>query len=272
MNLTQSKNPSKNAGISSQDIADVKEEILKTIGKKSTDLEKDNALRLKVDFFVSSLFPHSKFKTVDEILEWLQGYRRDNKNSVEKVPIKSLEKWRVDPDTGNIVHDSGKFFSIEGVKIQTFDREIPSWYQPIINQPEVGILGILVKKIDGLYYFLMQAKTEPGNIDGYQISPTVQATKSNYTKVHGGKLPPMVEIFLERHDKKRTIIAEGLQSEEGARFWKKNNLNVILEAEEHELNEIPSEFCWMTLYQLKELLLKDNIVNVCARSVLSCLP
>ena len=159
------------------------------------------------------------------------------------------------------------------MSVQLKDREVTSWYQPIINQPEIGILGIVVKKIHGIYYFLMQAKAEPGNIDGYQISPTVQATKSNYTKVHGGKLPLFVELFLERH--KRTdiqIIAEGLQSEEGARFWKKNNLNIIIEVPATELCDTPDEFCWMTLGQLKDLLTRDNIVKCCSRSVLSCLP
>ena len=33
----------------------------------------------------------------------------------------------------------------------------------------------------------MQFKAEPGNINNYQLSPTVQSTKSNFTKKHKGK-------------------------------------------------------------------------------------
>lgn len=250
----------------------MRKDILDVIKRTEQEYAQNEKLRLSVDFFLSSIYPQSRYKTLEEIWEWLQWFRNNNNNKVEKINIGDLKKWYVEKATGNIRHESGKFFSIEGVRIQTKDREIRTWCQPIMNQPEVGILGIIVKKIEGIYYFLMQAKTEPGNIDGYQISPTVQATASNYTKVHGGNLPKFVEIFLKRHDGAVKIIYEGLQSEEGARFWKKNNLNIILEIDKHELEEIPPEFCWMTLYQLKKLLLKDNAVNACARSVLSCLP
>ena len=43
--------------------------------------------------------------------------------------------------------------------------------------------------------YLLQAKAEPGNINKIQISPTVQATKSNYTRVHGGKEIPYLRYF-----------------------------------------------------------------------------
>lgn len=91
-------------------------------------------------------------------------------------------------------------------------------------------------------------------------------------RVHGGKLPPFVELFLDRGNGKVRVLYEGKQSEEGARFWKKNNLNIILEVGPEELEDVPPSFCWMTLHQLKKLLLRDNVVNVCARTVLSCLP
>ena len=49
--------------------------------------------------------------------------------------------------------------------------------------------------IDGRLYFLMQAKVEPGNVNKYQISPTIQATKSNFTRAHGGKTPLFFDYF-----------------------------------------------------------------------------
>ena len=36
---------------------------------------------------------------------------------------------------------------------------------------------------------------EPGNINKVQLSPTVQATKSNYTRVHGGKAIKYLNFF-----------------------------------------------------------------------------
>ena len=52
-----------------------------------------------------------------------------------------------------------------------------SWDQPIIDQPEIGFLGILCKEIKGSLHFLLQAKIEPGNKNFVQLSPTLQATR-----------------------------------------------------------------------------------------------
>ena len=253
-------------------VGQARRRILEAMGKSEADLAADARLGLKVDFFLSSVYPGSRYKTLDEIWAWLTAFRRDTVNTVEQIPVREMDRWRVEEGTGNIRHETGKFFSIEGVRVETRGGGESSWCLPIMDQPEVGILGIIVKKVGGVYYFLMQAKTEPGNIDGYQISPTTQATHSNYTRVHGGKLPPFVDIFLARGEGKSKVLYEGLQSEEGSRFWRKNNLNVIVEVGPEELEEVPPQFCWMTLFQIKEMLLLDNVVNFCARTVLSCLP
>jgi oxidase EvaA len=50
---------------------------------------------------------------------------------------------------------------------------VSTWSQPIINQPEVGYLGFIVKKINGVMHFLIQAKIEPGNVNCVQLSPTI---------------------------------------------------------------------------------------------------
>jgi oxidase EvaA len=68
------------------------------------------------------------------------------------------------------------------------------------------------------------------------------------------------------------VIYEGLQSEEGARFWRKNNLNMLLEVPAGELDDPPPSFRWMTLHQLKQLVLQPHLVNMSARSVLSVAP
>ncbi|WP_244267592.1 NDP-hexose 2,3-dehydratase family protein [Bacteroides oleiciplenus] len=47
-----------------------------------------------------------------------------------------------------------------------------------------------------MLYCLMQAKIEPGNVNCIQISPTLQAIKSNYSCVHSGKLPNYLKYFV----------------------------------------------------------------------------
>jgi oxidase EvaA len=145
---------------------------------------------------------------------------------------------------------------------------VAHWQQPTINQPETGILGILARHFDGVLHFLMQAKMEPGNINMVQLSPTVQATHSNYTRVHQGKTPPYLDFFLQS-DRNR-VVADVLQSEQGARFLKKHNRNMVVWTD-LEVEVLP-DFRWFTLGELHELMARNNIVNMDARTVLGCLP
>ncbi len=143
----------------------------------------------------------------------------------------------------------------------------PKWSQPIIHQPEIGILGILARRINGILHFLMQLKTEPGNLGGLQLAPTLQATRSNFTCAHKGRQPPYLEYFLDF--RRHRALVDVLQSEQGARFLRKRNRNVILEVTE----EIPvlEDFRWLTLGQIQQLMQQDNVVNMCTRTVLSCI-
>lgn len=220
------------------------------------------------EFLKSALAKEGVLK-LSEFFKWLESRCHANIFSVEKTPLNKLKGWYFEKDTGNLVHESGKFFRIEGIDVQTNFGHTNHWMQPIINQPEIGILGFLVKKINGVVHFLIQAKMEPGNVNLVQISPTVQATRSNFTQVHGGLRPKYLDYFLDRKNNK--FLIDQLQSEQGSRFLCKRNRNMIVEIPENEDIEIYDDFCWLTLGQLFELLKIDNLVNMDSRTVLSCI-
>ena len=68
-------------------------------------------------------------------------------------------------------------------------------------------------------YFLVQLKVEPGNINYIQLSPTIQATRSNFLAAHGGKSVPFLEYFrYGNKGEKSKILVDQLQSEQGSRF------------------------------------------------------
>lgn len=186
---------------------------------------------------------------------------------VERLPLEELGGWRQDETTGNISHDSGKFFTVEGLDVRFPGSPVSEWTQPIINQPEVGILGILVRQVDGVPHLLMQAKNEPGNHDGPQVSPTVQATRSNYTRVHQGRAVPYLEHF---RDPTGRVLADVRQSEQGAWFYRKRNRNMVVEVAEDV--EVLDGFRWLSLPRVRELLSVPDLVNMDARTVLACLP
>lgn len=201
----------------------------------------------------------------DQFFQWINERRRAVDVKIDLIPFSKLDKWGFDALTGNLQHVTKKFFSIEGIEVKTNWGGVSSWTQPIINQPEIGFLGIITKKIDGVLHFLMQAKIEPGNINCVQLSPTLQATRSNYSRVHKGKSPLYLEYF--NGEKKVDVLLDQLQSEQGARFLKKRNRNIIIEVYE----DIPvyEDFCWLTLGQIKHFLLTDNLINMDTRTVIS---
>lgn len=203
-----------------------------------------------------------------ELTDWLAGRGKAHHFAVERIRLGDLQGWSFAPGSGNLTHRSGRFFTVEGLHAVTHQKPTAEWYQPIIKQPEVGILGLLAKKFDGVLHFLMQAKMEPGNVNLLQLSPTVQATRSNYTKVHRGSDVKYIEYFTSRG--RGRILADVLQSEHGSWFYRKSNRNMLVVTDE----DVPLDdnFCWLTLGQLGELLRLDHVVNMDARTVLACLP
>ncbi len=210
----------------------------------------------------------NRFKNTESVLFWLESKRKTSSLSVKTIPFEMLDQWHFDKETYNLLHESGKYFNIGGIRVSTNFGFSKSWDQPIIYQPEVGLLGILTKKFKGVQHFLMQAKAEPGNPNIVQLAPTVQATESNYTQVHKGRAPLYLEYFFNNTNSK--ILVDLLQTGQGARFFKKKNRNMIVEVNENIKSH--EYFCWLTLWQIKELLAVDNVVNVEARSVLACMP
>ena len=172
----------------------------------------------KKESLLRSLLEKKGINSINQALEILKNKAKKSELNLEKISFSDLKGWYLNKESGDIRHKSGKFFQIQGIEIQIIenDREI-SWSQPIINQPEIGFLGCITKEIDGILYFLIQAKVEPGNINTAQYSPTLQATKSNFTKVHKGSSQPLLKYFLG--NEKGKVIIDQLQSEQGARFF-----------------------------------------------------
>ncbi|GAA1935286.1 NDP-hexose 2,3-dehydratase family protein [Kitasatospora viridis] len=183
---------------------------------------------------------------------------------VTEVPLDALTDWRLDD---RLSHVSGRFFTVEGLSVRTDFGPVPQWSQPVIVQPEIGILGIITKRIDGVPCFLMQAKLEPGNTELVQYAATVQATPSNYQRVHGGRSTPYLEYFREHTG--RRIVFDQLLSEHASWYLHKRNRNMIVEVPEDEDVPVGDDFAWLTLGQLRGQLQRGNRVNMNARTVLS---
>ena len=194
--------------------------------------------------FINSALNQDK---IDSVLEWINKKNDALKINVNKIDFRDAKLWSI--NNTDLKHDSGRFFKIEGINVKT-NNKLKEWDQPIINQNEIGYLGFIIKKIDGVLKFLVQAKVEPGNINFVQLSPSIQATKSNYNKVHEGRSPYYLNYF--QNVKRENIIVDQLHSEQGSRFLKKRNRNTIIYVEDEiKLND---NFLWLTLGQLNKLI------------------
>jgi len=207
-------------------------------------------------------------RSAADIAAWLDERRQNNPSTVERVPFADLDGWHFDPDSGDLVHETGRFFGVHGLRVETDYGNRPTWEQPIIDQRDVAILGIVAREIDGVLHFLMQAKMEPGNVNTVQLSPTVQATSSNYLRAHKGAPSRYVDYFIDRS--RGRALVDVLQSEQGSWFIGKRNRNIVVEA----LDAVPAhdDFIWLTLGEIHALLREPHVVNMDARTVLSCLP
>lgn len=217
-------------------------------------------------FLISWSCRNGNINKTEDLIDWIQKL---NKNTYVNIAEKSIYQdnfWFYDDYNGEILNRKRSFFSIKGMR--RFENENFVNEQPIIVQPEIGYLGIICKEINGILNFLMQAKIEPGNINCVQISPTIQATKSNFTRAHGGNLPAYFEMF--EHSSRHRVIYDQIQSEQASRFYKKRNRNMIMLVD--ETIEVLPNFKWMTLGQIKELMKIDNLVNMDTRTVLSGIP
>lgn len=224
-------------------------------------------LDIELSFLKSAMVEDSPVFSNAKIYDWIKDRKNAVTVEVKEISLDSLRRWECELETGNYRHESGGFFRIEGLRVKTNWGNNSSWDQPIINQPEIGFLGFITKKIDGILHFLVQAKIEPGNINTVQISPTLQATKSNYSQIHKGRRPRYLEYF--NGEKIVDVLIDQLQSEQGARFLRKRNRNVIVQISDFEEIGFDPDFVWLTIGQIKKLLCLDNIVNMDTRTVLS---
>ena len=191
------------------------------------------------------------------ISKWLNNQRKKQLLIVEKIDLSKLSKWVYSKK--EIYHKSKKFFKIAGVRIQSNFYNKKNWDQPIIVQNEIGILGI-IKNVNTNKY-LLQAKVEPGNINKIQISPTVQATRSNYLRIHGGKTIPFLKYF------KRKNRNFSLQTEQAFRYYNKKNSNIITYVSKKI--DLDEKFRWFSKIEIFNLLKEKNLINMDTLSVFS---
>ena len=231
-------------------------------------MKKKNIKNLKKFRNLIRQYSFKENKNINEILSWRKKLLKKTNIKTKLVNFDECNDWFLDKNK-NITHKSGQFFKVQAVKIQgASKREVVSWSQPIFTQKHGGILAFISRftRERGVE-FLLEAKTEPGDNSDIKIAASFQATQSNINKAHGGKLPKFHDIVIKQKGAK--IVYYAAHNEEGARFWKKSNINLIVQLNDPHDKRIKGEnYKWASLKQIKKLGLKDNLVTPFVKTIL----
>ena len=231
--------------------------------KFEKNIKKLEAFRLKIE-----KLKNKENTEIENLLKWRENLIKKSKISSKLIDFNEVKDWHSDSN-GNIHHKSGQFFSLRGVRtVGAANREVQTWDQPILSQKHGGILAFLTRETEehGIQ-FLLVGKTEPGDDGDVKFCPSFQATQSNINRAHGGKLTDFSNIVLNNKDAQ--LIYATSHNEEGARFWKKTNYNLILMLDDPENKETKKEnYIWTSLTQIKKLSLIDNIINPFVKTIL----
>lgn len=218
-------------------------------------------------FLYSMLSSDNHLHDIQDIIQWITSLKFKYELDVKPIGISEMNHWVYDGNT--IHHEDGKYFDVMGCKVEIGNREVVSWDQPMVRSAQEGLMGFIVKKINGIYHFLVQAKLESGNFDVVEMAPTVQCLTGNYRKGQNEYTIPYLEQVLNAPKDK--VWYASYQSEEGGRFFQEQNLNTIVEVGDEFPVEVEENYCWMTLNQMLSFVIYNNYLNIAARSLLSAI-
>jgi dTDP-4-dehydro-6-deoxy-alpha-D-glucopyranose 2,3-dehydratase len=228
------------------------------------------AERKHLEWFRSRLAASALHERTDpaSVLAWLDERRAGISFQASLIPLNDVRGWGRDAD-GNVCHDSGQFFGVQGVRTEAGGlREVKSWDQPILTQPEGGVLAMVARESGAGIEFLLQAKAEPGNIGTLQLVPSLQCTWSNIRRIHQGNNPPLTELLAAEQGVR--WVYRALHNEEGGRFWRKSNENIVLFLDDPSLITTDlTMFYWATHGQIKELALVDNVLSPFVKTIVA---
>tara|TARA_B100000161_G_C33532613_1_gene406837 strand:- start:314 stop:1021 length:708 start_codon:yes stop_codon:yes gene_type:complete len=213
-------------------------------------------------------YEHLEETDISSILKWVKVRQKKVKTVSKLINLNQCKDWFLDKNN-NLYHKSTQFFKVKGVETKgAAGREVKSWTQPILTQKHGGVLAFISRQSKKYgTQFLIDAKIEPGDDSILKISPSFQATQSNMNRAHGGKRPKFYDIVIQ--NKGAELIYYTIHNEEGARFWKKSNWNVIVKLKNPNDKRIKGDnYRWVSFKQIKKLALKNRYVNPFVKTIL----
>nr|AGG12569.1 NDP-2-3-dehydratase [Streptomyces sp. 275] len=199
-------------------------------------------------------------------LSWLTELKTRHERTVTRMPLPRVDGWRRCDD--EIVHTTGRHLSVLAVSVVAGNREVTHWTQPLLAAPQ-GLAALVVRRAADGVQVLVQGLAQPGTFDTVELAPTVQCVTEGYTDLDDP--PPFLQHVLSAPPER--ILYSALQSEEGGRFHQRDNLYLIVEADDAfpRDEDLSHSHRWLTLGHLKQFISYGGHVNVEARTLVACL-
>lgn len=182
--------------------------------------------------------------------------------SVRPIGWSSVSSW-VKTDYA-ISHDTGGFFDLAGVQNERTGEQ-----RLMIHQVQSALTALVRHRAPDDTYFLVQARQEPGNLNGVQLAPTIQSTPANYLAFHGGRASDyLAQVF--SYAPGMRIVSDSFQVDLGMRYQGKTKRAMIVDAD--EMLPTTDGFFWMPGTLLVELAGESGLLNPDLRTLMSVSP
>lgn len=165
---------------------------------------------------------------------------------------------------GALQHSSGGFFSVAAFRERGTGQQ-----HLLLHQPQGAVNGWVSRRMEGRRDYLVQARAEPGNVDGVQFGPTLQSTPANYLRLHGGAASAFADLFL-RYVPDVTALFETQQLDQGGRYAQKTKRVGMVETDLPL--PLPLGFHWATAEAIVAAAGADYLLNTDFKAGLAVLP
>ncbi len=169
-------------------------------------------------------------------------------------------------ENGEFLHVKGYPFKLIFCNIAIEGREVTEWKQPLFAATGIATFGLLCCDDAGILKFLIKVKPEIGCFDGIEIGPTIQEEAGSIVEEDC-----VTALFREKLYKKEGVLVDVLLSEEGGRFYREQNRNVIISVQKKEIPAVPKGYVWSDYGTMNILTQINNCLNIQLRNLLSIL-
>ena len=175
------------------------------------------------------------------------------KNEWELTTLDKLNGWDVRDD--GIVDLKNFGIWVDMFKTSCTTREVSRWSQPLLCCLNKGIVVLLIRKINDRYSFLVSIRSEFGISGEITVLPS-------YVIYPGDNYENKSSLY-----EGGTLIAELVQSEEGGRFYKNENIYKVISIDNDI--DLQPHHRWVNINTLKSILKSSNRASFQLRCIVS---